>query len=58
MQRAREDGLFIHSSPDLVNLLMYADLDQKIPPQLYEAVAELLAWVHMLEHDSTQARPV
>ena len=49
VQRARENGLYVHSSPDLVNLLMHVDLDQQIPPQLYVAVAELLAWLYRLE---------
>jgi len=46
---ARENGLYVHSSPDLVKLLMDVDLDARIPPQLYVAVAELLAWLHQLE---------
>jgi flagellar biosynthesis protein len=28
---------------------MQIDLDQRIPPQLYIAVAELLAWLYRLE---------
>ena len=28
---------------------MQIDLDQRIPPQLYIAVSELLAWVYRLE---------
>jgi flagellar biosynthesis protein len=28
---------------------MQVDLDQHIPPQLYRAVAELLAWLYKLE---------
>lgn len=46
---ARENGLYVHSSPDLVKLLMDVDLDARIPPQLYVAVAEVLAWLHHLE---------
>ena len=46
---ARESGLYVHSSPDLVKLLMDVDLDARIPPQLYVAVAEVLAWLHRLE---------
>ena len=46
---ARENGLYVHASPDLVKLLMAVDLDQRIPPQLYVAVAEVLAWLHQLE---------
>ncbi|MGJ7527652.1 EscU/YscU/HrcU family type III secretion system export apparatus switch protein [Variovorax sp. GB1P17] len=49
MREARENGLYVHSSADLVKLLMQVDLDQQIPPQLYLAVAELMAWIYGLE---------
>ncbi|WP_233865158.1 EscU/YscU/HrcU family type III secretion system export apparatus switch protein [Paraburkholderia adhaesiva] len=49
IQRAKEAGLYVHQSPEMVRLLMQVDLDSKIPPQLYQAVAELLAWLHGLE---------
>lgn len=55
VQRAREAGLYVHESPEMVSLLMQVDLDSKIPPQLYQAVAELLAWLHQLE--AAPARP-
>ena len=44
--RAREHGVYVHESPELVSLLLQVDLDQRIPPQLYIAVAELLAWIY------------
>jgi len=47
--RAREHGVYVHESPELVSLLMQIDLDQRIPPQLYIAVSELLAWIYRLE---------
>lgn len=47
--RAREHGVFVHESPELVALLMQVDLDASIPPQLYVAVAELLAWIYRIE---------
>lgn len=47
--RAREHGVFVHESPEMVALLMQVDLDQRIPPQLYVAVAELLAWLYRME---------
>jgi flagellar biosynthesis protein len=50
IDRARDAGVFIHESPDLVNLLMQVDMDQHIPPELYRAVAELLAWIYWLEN--------
>jgi len=49
VQRAKEAGLFVHEAPEMVSLLMQVDLDARIPPQLYLAVAELLAWLHRLE---------
>lgn len=49
--RAREAGVYVHGSPALVNLLMQVDLDSQIPPQLYVAVAELLAWLHRIESE-------
>ncbi|ACC72097.1 EscU/YscU/HrcU family type III secretion system export apparatus switch protein [Paraburkholderia phymatum] len=49
VQRAKEAGLYVHESPDMVSLLMQVDLDSRIPPRLYQAVAELLAWLHRLE---------
>lgn len=42
-------GVPIHDSPELVGLLMQVDLDARIPPQLYQVVGELLAWVGGLQ---------
>jgi len=53
--RAREAGVYVHGSPTLVNLLMQVDLDSQIPPQLYVAVAELLAWLHRMETEPAAA---
>ena len=49
IRRAKEAGVFVHESPELVSLLMQVDLDERIPPALYVAVAELLAWLYRLE---------
>lgn len=48
--RAREHGVYVHESPELVALLTQVDIDEHIPAQLYLAVAELLAWLYRLEH--------
>ena len=47
--RARESGVYVHESAELVALLMQVNLDERIPPQLYVAVAELLVWLYRLE---------
>lgn len=54
--RAREHGIFVHESPELVALLMQVDLDARIPPQLYVAVAELLAWLYRTERGMEPAQ--
>jgi len=55
--RAREAGIYVHESPELVAVLMQVDLDARIPPELYLAVAELLAWLYRLEHGGDPALP-
>jgi flagellar biosynthesis protein len=47
--RAKEHGVFVHESKELVALLMQVELDRSIPPALYRAVAELLAWLYHVE---------
>lgn len=51
--RANEHGIFIHQSKELVSLLMKVDLDENIPPLLYQVVAELLAWIYHMETEVT-----
>jgi flagellar biosynthesis protein len=57
IQRAKEAGLYVHEAPEMVSLLMQVDLDARIPPQLYLAVAELLAWLHRLESGAADDTP-
>lgn len=49
IERAREAGIYVHESPQLVALLMQVDLDSQIPQEFYVAVAEVLAWLYRLE---------
>ena len=49
VRRAKEHGIYVHESPELVALLSQVDMDDHIPPQLYIAVAELLAWLYRVE---------
>ncbi|HSH71465.1 MAG TPA: EscU/YscU/HrcU family type III secretion system export apparatus switch protein [Methylophilaceae bacterium] len=53
--RAREHDVFVHESKDLVALLMQVDLDDHIPPALYQAIAEILAWLYRLEEGRADA---
>lgn len=51
ISRAHEHGVFVHESPELVALLSRVDIDGQIPPKLYIAVAELLAWIYQVERE-------
>jgi len=57
ISRAREAGVYVHESPELVSLLMQVDLDSHIPPQLYTVVAELLAWLYRIEAGAAAPPP-
>ncbi|MDR3086803.1 MAG: EscU/YscU/HrcU family type III secretion system export apparatus switch protein [Azoarcus sp.] len=57
IERARKAGVYVHESPELVSLLMQVDLDARIPPQLYTAVAELLAWLYRIEAGESVPHP-
>lgn len=54
IKRAKESDIYVHESTELVALLMQVDLDDRIPPQLYVAVAELLAWLYHLEQNQNR----
>jgi len=54
---AREHGVYVHESPELLTLLMQVDIDEHIPPQLYLAVAELLAWLYRIENGNAAPAP-
>lgn len=57
ISRAKEHGVYVHESPELVALLTQVNIDENIPPQLYMAVAELLAWLYRLEHGESALPP-
>jgi flagellar biosynthesis protein len=48
---AREYGIPVHRDDALVELLAQIDIDREIPPELYTAIAELLAWIYRANTD-------
>ena len=56
LRRGGEHGVAIHVSNNLAAMLMQVDIDRAIPPQLFEAVAQLLAWLYQLEGRAAQPR--
>jgi len=55
IRRARESGVPIHESRELAAALMQFELDQQIPPALYVAIAEVLAWAYRLDAESAHS---
>jgi flagellar biosynthesis protein len=59
IEKARQAGIYVHESPELVRLLLEVDIDTQIPPALYRAVAEVLAWLYRVERgEAIGAAPV
>jgi len=46
---AAEKGIPIVIKPEIVDRLIDFDLNQEIPPELYEVVAEILAFIYKLD---------
>ena len=49
MKVAEENGIVIHKSPELVEVLSSLELGDEIPEALYLAVAEIIAFAHSLK---------
>lgn len=43
---AKENGIPIHEDKNLIEILSTLDLYEQIPPKLYKAVAEILAFIY------------
>ena len=60
IEAARVAGVPIREDPDLVALLMTLDIGEMISPELYAAVAEVLAFVYRMNRkaiEGSHARP-
>jgi flagellar biosynthesis protein len=49
LQRAKEHQIPIQEDPSLVEMLSKLDVNQQIPPELYQVVAEILAFVYRMD---------
>ncbi len=57
IETAREAGVHIHEDPDLVELLAKIPLGQEIPVELYQTIAEVLAFVYQINENFKQKVP-
>lgn len=49
LKTAKEHHIPVQEDPSLVEVLGKLDLNQQIPPELYQVVAEILAFVYRLD---------
>ena len=48
IELAKENDIPIREDPDLVEILAKLELNQYIPPELYQVVAEILAFIYRM----------
>jgi len=46
LSKAEAHGIPVQEDPSLVEVLSRLDIDQEIPPELYQLVAELLSFIY------------
>ncbi|GLC87417.1 EscU/YscU/HrcU family type III secretion system export apparatus switch protein [Lysinibacillus piscis] len=56
LERASEHNVPIYEDPNLVQLLGQLDLNESIPEELYQAVAEVFAFIYRLDQQHAQKR--
>lgn len=58
IQEAEQHGVPIYEDPDLARLLSMLPLESEIPPDLYAAVAEVLAFIYTLTIQQRGVKPL
>ena len=51
---ARENNIPVREDADLVEILSTLELNQEVPPELYQVIAEILAFVYKLNNKWTE----
>ena len=54
LAKAKEFGIPTRAEPELVEFLMQLKLNELVPPKLYAAVAEVLAWAYEIDGKFTK----
>jgi len=52
LQKAKESGVAVQEDAALVEVLSKLDLDQQIPAELYQLVAEILSYVYQSDREA------
>lgn len=46
---AQNNSIPVYQNKSLVNMLMAIDIDREIPPELYKAIAEVMAYIYKMD---------
>ena len=55
LEAAQKSSVPVYQNKTLVNMLMALDIDREIPPELYKAIAEVMAYVYKMDKAHGQA---
>lgn len=56
MATAQQNTIPVYQNKTLVNMLMALDIDREIPPELYRAIAEVMAYVYRIDKRAKENR--
>lgn len=55
LETAQKNAVPVYKDKTLVNMLMALEIDREIPPELYKAIAEVMAYVYKMDKSHGQA---
>ena len=58
LETAQKNSVPVYQDKTLVNMLMALEIDREIPPELYKAIAEVMAYVYKMDKSHGQAKAV
>ena len=56
LETAQKNSVPVYQDKTLVNMLMALEIDREIPPELYRAIAEVMAYVYKMDKSHGQAK--
>ena len=54
---AQKNAVPVYQNKTLVNMLMALEIDREIPPELYRAIAEVMAYVYRIDKKAKKNKP-
>ena len=54
LERAATENVPVHEDPALIELMSHLNINEKIPEELYQAVAEVFAYIYRVDQKMTK----